>query len=84
MSINSEKTCFVLCDRGLMDGSAYITREQWEVLLNELGLYEQDIKDNRYDLVIHLTTAADGAEKYYITDNNAARSENVEAAVVLD
>lgn len=33
-----KKTVFVLCDRGLMDGSAYISQEQWEVLLDEMGL----------------------------------------------
>jgi len=81
---DTSKTCFVLCDRGLMDGSAYLQREQWEVLLNEMGLYEQDIKDYRYDLVIHLTTAADGAEKFYHTNNNAARHEDLKAAVDLD
>ena len=34
---DSEKV-FVLCDRGLMDGSAYVSKEQFDVLLNELGL----------------------------------------------
>lgn len=33
---------FVLCDRGLMDGSAYISQEQWDVLLDEMGLDEVD------------------------------------------
>ena len=84
VQINTNEVCFVLCDRGLMDGSAYLSPEQWEVLLNELGLYEQDIKDYRYDLVIHLTTAADGAEAFYHVDNNKARSEDVTAAVELD
>ena len=84
VQINTNQTCFVLCDRGLMDGSAYLSPEQWDVLLNELGLYEQDIKDYRYDLVIHLTTAADGAEAFYHVDNNKARSEDVQAAIDLD
>jgi len=85
VKINSSKDmCIVLCDRGLMDGSAYISKEQWDVLLNEVGIYESDIKDHRYDLVIHLTTAADGAAKYYQIENNAARHENISFAVDLD
>ena len=35
----------------------------------------------RYDLVLHLVTAANGAEKYYTLENNAARSESVELAI---
>lgn len=81
---NKSDTCFVLCDRGLMDGSAYLSREQWEVLLNECGLYEQDIKEDRYDLVIHLTTAADGAHEHYQCENNQARDENLAVAIELD
>jgi len=85
ISINAiSPTVFALCDRGLMDGSAYLPREQWEVLLNELGYYEAEIKLNRYDLVIHLTTAADGAEAYYTLANNKARHETVKEAIDLD
>ena len=78
------KQVYVLCDRGLMDGSAYLSKEQWEVLLNEMGLYEQDIREERYDQVIHMTTAADGAEPYYNLKGNAARSEDISVAIDLD
>jgi thymidylate kinase len=85
VTINSNKdTCFVLCDRGLMDGKAYLSQEQWDVLLNEMGLYEQDIKDYRYDLVIHFTTAADGATDHYQITNNKARDEDIPVAIELD
>jgi hypothetical protein len=33
---------------------------------------------------VHLVTAAIGAEKYYTTENNAARSETLEEARALD
>lgn len=52
----------VLCDRGLMDGSAYIDREGWERLLETMDVKETDIRDSRYHSVIHMVTAADGAE----------------------
>lgn len=78
------KHVYILCDRGLMDGSAYLSREQWEVLLNEMGIYEQDIREERYDQVIHMITAADGADQYYNLKGNAARSEAVADAIDLD
>jgi predicted ATPase len=83
----AQKPCgrpMVLCDRGLMDGSAYLAPEQWTVLLEEVGMYETEIKDNRYDMVVHLCTAAKGAEAFYTLHNNEARSESIQAAVELD
>lgn len=35
-------------------------------------------------MVLHLVTAANGAEKFYTTANNSARSETAEQAVALD
>ena len=37
-----------------------------------------------YDAVVHLVTAADGAEEYYTTANNGARTETAEQARHLD
>lgn len=42
------------------------------------------LRDGRYDAIIHLVTAADGAEKYYTLDNCVARSETPELARLLD
>ena len=44
---------------------------------------EIEIRDN-YDAVFHLVTAAKGAEEFYTTENNSARTETVEQARVLD
>ena len=44
-----------------MDGSAYLEENLWETLLNDYELNESKLRDNRYDLVIHLSTSADGA-----------------------
>lgn len=38
----SKEIVFILCDRGLMDGAAYISKEQFNVLLDEIGLDETD------------------------------------------
>jgi chromosome condensin MukBEF complex kleisin-like MukF subunit len=39
------------------------------------------LRDNRYEAVIHLVTAADGAEKFYDSLSNEARYETPEEAV---
>lgn len=74
----------VICDRGAMDPSAYIDRPQWLKIINELHLDEVSIRDNRYDCVIHLVTAAKGAEEFYSLGSNVARSEGLELARSLD
>ena len=71
--------CVIIYDRGLMDNKAYITDEEFTSLLNRYGYQELDFLD-RYDMVIHLVSAADGAEKYYTLENNKSRSEGVEEA----
>ena len=38
------------------------------------------LRDNRYDGVIHLVTAADGAEDFYETGSNEARYEGLKQA----
>lgn len=67
----------LLCDRGSMDGSAYVEKKIWNTILTEYNLSEDKIRDERYDLVLHLSTAADGAQKYYTLANNQARSEDI-------
>ena len=76
-----DKDIVILYDRGVMDNKAYITDLEFESLLKKYDLNEQDLI-NRYDLVIHLETGA--KRKYYVTDNNKARYENVEEAIELD
>jgi hypothetical protein len=42
------------------------------------------LRDRRYEAVIHLETAANGAEKFYTGENNQARYESAEEARSLD
>ena len=44
-----------------MDGKAYVSKEVWKRILNDYDLNEHKLRDNWYDLVIHLSTTADGA-----------------------
>ena len=75
----------ILIDRGLMDGSAYVSKGQWQALMDDMGLSTVQIRDNRYDAVIHMVTAADGAESFYMTQSlGEARYESVEEAKLKD
>lgn len=42
------------------------------------------LRDRRYEAVIHLVTAAQGAEEFYTNSNNEARYEGMEDAKNLD
>ncbi len=52
-------------------------------LLQEMNFNEVELRDN-YDAVFHLVTAAKGAEEFYTTSNNSARTETVKQAAALD
>ena len=67
-----------------MDPSAYMERDKWLEMLKELELDETELRDHRYDCVIHLVSAAKGAESFYTLDNNLARSEGIDLARQLD
>ena len=47
----SAQNCLVICDRGAMDASAFVSREQWDNILDANELDEVDIRDNRYNQV---------------------------------
>lgn len=72
----------ILHDRGLMDGKAYVEDIVWEAIV-EQNYNESQLRD-QYDAVIHLVTAANGAEDFYTLENNAARKETPEQARALD
>jgi hypothetical protein len=70
------KNAVVLCDRGVMDGSAYVDDATWKQILANAGIDDNvSAREGRYDAVFHLVTAANGAERFYTLDNNLARSE---------
>lgn len=80
----SDEQVVILCDRGVMDGSAYMTKPMWQALLDETGWSNSQLRDKRYDMVLHLITAADGATEYYSTESNQSRYEGIEAAKTID
>ena len=75
----------ILCDRGLMDGQAYVkSPADFEEIVHELGFTLHDICNLRYHAVMHMRTAALGAEKFYTLENNTARMESPEEARIVD
>lgn len=66
-----------------MDGSAYVSQDQWQAVLDEMGWNPINLRDKRYDAVLHMVTAADGAADFY-NKSNEARYEDVNQAINID
>ena len=73
----------IVCDRGLLDNKAYMNEAEFAEVLKDIGSNEVELRDN-YDAVFHLNSAAKGAEEFYTTANNAARTEDIATARELD
>jgi len=80
MAEKCSQNVLIIADRGTMDASAFISREAWEKILAKLSLEDIEISDNRYNHIVHMQSAAIGAEKFYTTDDHAARFEGIELA----
>ena len=77
------KQVVMLFDRGVLDSNAYALPGFLQEQLSMLGTTYDEVMHN-YDAVVHLVTAADGAEEYYTTANNEARCETPKQARELD
>ncbi|XP_015599083.1 TRPL translocation defect protein 14 isoform X2 [Cephus cinctus] len=78
------RNCLIICDRGAMDASAFISKDKWELMMASNGWNNVELRDNRYNQIIHMVSAANGAEEFYSTEDHACRSEGVELARELD
>ena len=73
----------IICDRGIMDGAAYLSAQDFTDVLQEFGCNVTDVNTG-YDAVIFLRSLATDAPHLYQCTNNAARSASVERAHWLD
>lgn len=73
----------IVCDRGALDNKAYMNDAEFAEAMQFIRSNEVELRDN-YDAVFHLVTAAKGAEEFYTTANNTARTETIEEAAALD
>lgn len=81
-SMDTDKI-LIVCDRGCIDNKAYMDSGEFDSVLEHLSTNEIELRDN-YDAVFHLVTAAKGAEEFYTTANNTARTETIEEAAAID
>ena len=72
----------LLCDRGVTDNRAYVKPITWEAVCLRMNYRKGDSDLQRYDAVIHMETAALGAQPHY--QNNAVRLETPGEAAALD
>lgn len=82
-TLPEDTRCLLVCDRGALDNKAYIEKEGFEQILKEMSLKEIDLL-TRYQMILHLVTAASGAEEFYTLANNEARIEPPDVARSLD
>ena len=78
-----ERRKVILLDRGIMDIRAFLTDSDFDRIMRKKGLTRAALR-HRYNGVIHLITAADGAAEYYTGENNDARLETPEEALRID
>lgn len=79
----TEKPSIIICDRGALDGQAYVTESLFNGILNKLNLNKEELY-KRYDLVFHMTSIAlDFPEKYENT-SNPMRREDIYASKIID
>lgn len=83
MAETIDKPVVIVCDRGALDISTYLPPKMWEKITGLCNVTNQQLLD-RYDAVLHLVSAADGAEQYYNTTTNEVRTEGIDKARMLD
>ncbi|MDO4216696.1 MAG: AAA family ATPase [Bacteroidales bacterium] len=79
-----QRPALLVCDRGTMDIAAYMPPTVWQAILDEEKMNPVELRDKRYDAVIHMCTAAKGAEEFYTLTNNNSRTEPPEVARQID
>jgi len=78
-ALHKNKKVVIISDRSIMDIAAYCTAKDFKQILREVGMTMKEAH-GLVDAVIHLVTAAIGAEKAYSNKNNKARREDLEQA----
>ena len=77
------ENALVICDRGVCDGKAYVTADEFAQVLDAVGLSAREAAE-RYDAVFCLESTAKSNTGAYTRENNATRSEDVQTAVQVD
>ena len=78
-----EDKVLIVFDRGMLDNKCYMTKEEFDRVIADLGTTEDKLISN-YDAVFHLVSAAKGAPEFYSKETNGTRYETLEEAAELD
>lgn len=78
-----DNKCIIICDRGVFDIKTFLSKEEFNYLINKYNLSTLELMDG-YNLVISLNTTAKGALAFYTTENNNARTEGIKEAIIKD
>ena len=73
----------ILYDRGPQDNKAYVPEDVFDLFLKELGLSAKETLFD-FDAVIHVVTAADGAQQHYNLANQARSEKDLQDVRDLD
>lgn len=73
----------ILYDRGLLDGKAYMSEEDY---LGMIKRYGYDVSDlySRYDMVVYLESVALGMPGIFSNETNSARTSTAKQAIKFD
>ena len=77
------KDALLICDRGTCDTFAYCDQRVRDAVLKKENWTIDMLNYMRYDKIIHMVTAANGAKRFFGYENEA-RSETIEEAIDLD
>lgn len=75
-----DRNCLIICDRGAMDATAFVSKDEWKLMAASNGWNNVELRDNRYDHIIHMVSSANGAEDYYTTEDHSCRCETIDEA----
>lgn len=81
--MNGEKKV-IICDRGVADTAAYVSVQEFELILRDFKRSIVELRDERYNAVVFLRSVAFDAPDVYTCINNTARRESVQEARALD
>ena len=81
LSIAKEKDCqFIICDRGTMDGLAYMSEEEFKKIIPDSYKEEYD----RYSMILFLESVVKYSQNQYYGLIDNRRKEKTEQAIALD
>lgn len=84
IALTQDCPTILLMDRGVMNGSAHTSEKVWQAVLDETGWSTIQLRDRRYEAVIHLVTAADGAREFYQPTSTDVKYQSEKEAIKID